>query len=250
MTICQRLCRAMRTRADRVTVDTLSIGLGYTALSVSDGGLGLAYTAFDSKTHCTIISRGEEFEGRPASELLSLMTSEKPLYRSIGLALINALNHRRAMTLPEDRHNDFLFDLLRIRDGSRVAMIGFFKPLAAKLNAIGADVSVVDLGRQMGDLDAFISRLKDWPDAVIMTSTSLLNDTADRLLAASNPAVPLAMVGPSTPLVAEVFHHTPVQVLAGTVPVKIEETFKAIRHGKGTPALQRFGRKAYVTVRS
>ena len=53
------------------------------------------------------------------------------------------------------------------------------------------------------------------------------------------------MIGPSTPLVAAAFAGLPVHVLAGTVPVDMTGTFKAIRHGRGTPVLQKFARKVY-----
>jgi hypothetical protein len=68
------------------------------------------------------------------------------------------------------------------------------------------------------------------------------------MLAAVGPEVRVVMMGLSTPLVAEAFNGLPVHVLAGTVPVDPEGIFKAVRHGKGTPALQRFARKAYLLL--
>jgi uncharacterized protein (DUF4213/DUF364 family) len=56
------------------------------------------------------------------------------------------------------------------------------------------------------------------------------------------------MMGPRTPLVAEAFTGLPVDILVGTVPIDSEGIFKAVRHGKGTPALQRFSRKVYLLL--
>ncbi|MBW2433934.1 MAG: hypothetical protein JRF36_10035, partial [Deltaproteobacteria bacterium] len=57
-----------------------------------------------------------------------------------------------------------------------------------------------------------------------------------------------AMLGPSTPMVAEAFAHLPVHMLAGTVPIEKDRIIKAVRHGMGTPVLHRFSRKSFLLV--
>ncbi len=248
MTICERLYDGSAARAAETTVAMLSIGLGYTAVSTADGGLGLSYTSFENKAGCMVVAGREEYENAPALELLRLITAPDPIHRSMALALVNALNHRRALSLPEDRSNETLFDLLGIGRGTRVAMAGYFGPLVAKLEKRAADLEVSDISRRIGDPRAFAKKLGQWARVFIMTSTTILNDTADELLAAVGPDVRVVMMGPSTPLLAEAFTGLPVDVLAGTVPVDPEGIFKAVRHGKGTPALQRFARKAYLLL--
>jgi hypothetical protein len=49
-------------------------------------------------------------------------------------------------------------------------------------------------------------------------------------------------------MVAKVFEHLPVQMLAGTVPIEKDSILKAIRHGMGTPVLHRFSRKSYLEL--
>lgn len=248
MTICERLYESSAARAAETTVAMLSIGLGYTAVSTADGGLGLSYTSFENKAGCTVVSNREDYEDGPALELLRLITAPNPIHRSMALALVNALNHRRALALPEDRSNETLFDLLGIGRGTRVAMAGYFGPLIAKLENRAADLEVSDTSRRIGDPRAFAKKLDHWARVFIMTSTTILNDTADELLAAVGPDVRVVMMGPSTPLLAEAFTGLPVAVLAGTVPLDPEGIFKAVRHGKGTPALQRFSRKVYLLL--
>ncbi|MGM0611072.1 MAG: Rossmann-like domain-containing protein [Thermodesulfobacteriota bacterium] len=50
------------------------------------------------------------------------------------------------------------------------------------------------------------------------------------------------------PLCSEAFLFIPVSFLAGTVPLDFEAIFRAVRHGKGTPVLQRHGRKPYIAL--
>lgn len=248
MSICERLYETMAQRAGKISVKTLSIGLGYTAVSTSDGGLGLCYTAFDTKQGCTVVSHDIDYENEPAGRLLELITASNPIHRSMALALVNALNHRQALALPEDRSNDSLFDRLQIGRNTRIAMAGFFGPLIAKLKKRSAVVEVSDLGRGIGNSRAFLEKLEGWAEVLILTSTSILNGTAEEMLAAVGPRARVVMMGPSTPLVAEAFSGLPVHILAGTVPLDPEGIFKAVRHGKGTPALQRFARKAYLVL--
>lgn len=238
----------MAGRAAETSVEVLSIGLGYTAVSTANGGLGHAFTSFESEKGCSVVTHERDYENGPAINLLRLITASNPIHRSMALALINALNHRRALSLPEDRSNEALFDLLGVGRGTRVAVAGYFGPLIAKLEKLATVVEVFDTGRRIGDAIAFMEKLGQWAEVLIMTSTAILNDTAERLLDAVGPDVRVMMMGPSTPLVAEAFTGLPVDVLAGTVPIDSDGIFKAVRNGKGTPALQRFSRKVYLLL--
>ena len=116
-------------KARRVNIDILSIGLGYTAVTTSDGGMGLSYTYFETKSPCSLLSQYNDYEGRPASELLKKISSRDTIQRSMAIALINALNYEKALQLPEDKNNSIMFDKFAISEGPKVAMVGFFGPL-------------------------------------------------------------------------------------------------------------------------
>jgi uncharacterized protein (DUF4213/DUF364 family) len=83
---------------------------------------------------------------------------------------------------------------------------------------------------------------------LFLTSTSILNNSTEEILANVHGKVKTLMLGPSTPMVAKAFDHLPVHMLAGTVPLDKENTVKAVRHGMGTPVLHRFSRKSYLTL--
>ena len=248
MTIFDRLHRAFLHRAAGTTVKTVSIGLGYTAVAVDDGGVGLACTLIESAKTCLAAGDLPDFEGKPASELLGFLLSDTPIHRTLSLALANALNHAAAISLPQDRHNEVLFDRLGIGSGAKVAMVGHFGPLLEKLADIGAEVEMTDRGRGEGDEAALLAKLDTWADALILTSTALINATAEKILSAAGPNVKVAMIGPSTPLVPGAFAGLPVHLLGGTAPLDAERTFAAVRHGRGTPVLQRFAKKTYIDL--
>jgi uncharacterized protein (DUF4213/DUF364 family) len=246
--ILEGLYRALKPRAAKTLVKTVSIGLGYTAVATEDGGLGLACTMLDSVKTCHVAGDLPDFEGRPADALLDYLLSDAPIRRTLALALANALNHAAALALPEDRHNTVLFDRLGIGPGKRVAMVGHFGPLIKKLAELPTEVEMVDKGRGEGDETALLKKLETWADALIMTSTTLINGTADAFLSAVGPNVKVAMIGPSTPLMAAPFSGFSVHLLGGTVPIDFEKTFAAIRHGRGTPVLQRYAKKTFLEL--
>lgn len=244
MNLNRRLYDVLADRARQTRIVHLCMGIGYTAVSLDDGGTGVAYTYFDSKSGCTLVKDYQDFEGRPAQDLLALIESRDYLERSMALAVVNALNHRRIMHLPADKGNDALIASLGIVSGSKVAMVGFIKPLVTLLESLGAEVEVIDEFREMGIKEDFYLRLARWADAALITSTAIINNTLEEILEQTDSAVKVALLGPSTPVVAEAFVPWPaIKALAGIVPLDAPAVLKTVRHGLGTPYLHRYCNK-------
>ena len=248
MLLNQRLYDLFTGRARAVNIDVLCLGLGYTAVTLSDGGIGLSYTHFENKKSCMLLNRHIDYEGQPAEQLLEKIKSDHPVERSMALALVNALNYEEALKYPEDKKNEMMFDKFKIGEGTRIAMVGFIGPLVELLKQKNALVEVLDRSRSMGQKEEFYAKLGSWADVLILTSTSILNNTTEEVLQNVSQKVKTVMLGPSTPMVAAAFQHLPVHMLAGTVPIDKENVLKAIRHGMGTPVLQKFSRKSYISL--
>ena len=249
MELNDRLYNLFLKKARRVNVEIVSIGLGYTAVTTFDGGVGLAYTFFKDKTSCVLLNRAADYEGRPASDLLESIKSENTIERSMALALINALNYEQALELPADKKNQILFDSFKIGRGTRVAMVGYFGPLVDMLQQRNAKLEIMDESRKLGQEDEFYKKLENWAQVLFLTSTSILNNTTEIILGHAHPDIKTVMLGPSTPMIGAAFEHLPVHMLAGTVPIDKEKILKAIRHGMGTPVLHKFSRKSYLNLR-
>lgn len=249
MELNRKLHDVMLPMADPVKVEQVCMGIGYTAVVTSDGSIGVAYTYYDARSGCCLIQDYQDFEGRPARELLSLIQHPNPLGRSMALALVNALNRHRAEQLPEDRQNALLFNALGIGADTKVSMVGFIKPLVDLLESMGVQVDVIDEFRQMGDKDRFFHNLATWADTALITSTTILNNTLESILDRAGDEVRVALLGPSTPMVAEAFEHRPmVKALAGIVPDRIDPVLKTVRHGLGARYLHRCSRKVTLSL--
>ena len=244
MNLNKRFYNLFADRAQRVEVEQLYLGLGYTAVCTTDGGIGFAYTYFDRKSGCSLVNSYYDYEGKSAAELLEKIQSDDTIERSMALALINALNHKKSLSLPEDRNNEIVFEKLGVGENSHAAMVGFFGPLVKMLEKRKARVEVIDAFRGIGSPEAFFKKLSGWADVLFLTSTSILNNTIEQILEGVKADTKTALLGPSTPLVAEVFRDLPVHILAGTVPVEKDQVLKAVRHGLGTRYIHKFSKKS------
>lgn len=235
-------------RARETKVASLTIGLSYTAVVTNDGGTGIAYTYAGDRHCCPKKSDYRDYEGESAVELLAEIKSPLPLHRSMALALINAINYCEASRLPEDSSDRGWMDTFGIGQGTRVSMVGFFRPLMKHFEDRGAFVEALDDFQGIGERGDFYRKLGGWAEVLLLTSTSILNDSTEEVLSRVAPDVKVVMLGPSTPLVAEAFRHLPVRMLAGTVPTNREAVLKAVRHGAGTPVVHRFSRKVTMSL--
>ncbi len=247
MELNSRLYDLFAEKAKQVKVEMLILGLGYTAVTTSDQGIGISYTYFQNKVTCTLNHNYCDYEGQPAIELLEKIKSSDPIQRSMALALVNALNYENALLLPQDPGNKILFEKFAIGKGTKVAMVGFFGPMMKIFSEKGAVVEVKDEFQGLGKKGDFDEKLSNWADVLFLTSTSVLNSTTEDILKNVGKNVRTVMLGPSTPMVKEAFEHLPVQMLAGTVPVDKDKVLKAVRHGTGTPVIQKFSRKSFLS---
>jgi len=247
MKLNQTLYDLFREIAGTSIIEKLYIGLAYTGVATSRGETGIAYTWTGPGHHCIGPEEYRNVEGDSALPVLSGIRSDSPLKRSMALALINALNAPELGQMPADPDNAILFQELGIRRGAHVAMVGYFPPLVRRIQGLGAELEILDRGKGIGDEDRFNKKLNAWAEALILTSSSIFNNTTETILQQAGPSVKAAMVGPTTPMVTAAFRHLPIRLLAGSVIEDQEAVFRAVRHGAGTPVIGRFCRK--VTVR-
>ena len=247
MEINDKIYRYFSDAAKSVRVSALTIGLGYTAVELEDGRTGLAYTWLDRKTGCSVIKGTENFEGETASVLLEKIFSEEPIERTLAVAAVNALNRDTAAAFDDDR--GMLLSDIGAGAGKSVAMVGFFGPVISQLDESGAGTVVFDIGKGAGNADEFFPFLEKEADALILTSTSILNGSTEDILGhIQDRSIPVVLIGPTTIMKPEIYSHLPVSILAGTVPVDSQKVVQAVRNGRGTPVIQRYARKVYTAV--
>ena len=178
-----RLYDLFLNHARNVRVEILSLGLGYTAVTTSDGGIGLSYTYFGDKKSCMVLNKHIDYEGKSADRLLEKIKSDNTVERSMALALINALNYYNALNLPEDNDNKIMFEKFNIGKDRRVAMVGYFPPLVRNFEEMGVSLEILDSSKGLGKKQDFYNKLETWAQLLLITSTSILNNSTEEILA-------------------------------------------------------------------
>ena len=237
-TILANLYERILPQAKNHKVADLRIGLGYVGVKLDNDATGIAAVLFDALPHgCTVMPAAGSFAGSPVTDLLKFLVDGKnPLEIAIGLACANAL-----IKPPVDSgDNKEATTYLNLKPGEKVAMVGLFAPLVERIRATGAVLTVIEKNPQRLEIlspEDKQQALKDC-DVAIITATTLLNNTFEETVSALGKPRSVAVLGPSTPLVPEIFRDTPVTHLGGAAVADSAKVLQIISEGGGTPALR------------
>ncbi len=238
MTIYERLLEKALSRGRGRRVVDVRIGLGYTAVALDNGAVGLAYTCLEKKTGCNILPPEVSFHDRPADLVAKHFLSPNLLEASVGLATINAiLNVAR-----EDYVHGDPLELLALGPEDKVAMVGFFEPLIKRIQGKVQELWVFERSEhRLAEALSEVEMADYLPQAsvAIITSVTLINKTLGEILdLLENPRAVL-LLGPSTPLFPEAFYDQKISLLSGMV-VKDQDILKVVSEAKGTKAFGPF----------
>jgi len=228
--------------AKKAVVDQIYLGLGYTCVTLTNGNCGLCYTPKEPSGNCTVFKDPQDYEGNSAELLLDRIHSKKPLDRCLAIAAANALNQNYAITVPEDTAD--IDVTLHLHSGDQVAMVGYFAPIVEHLKKKGIFVQAFDIGKQVGEEEAFYTWAKANADALVLTATSLITNSTEAVfdkLGFKN--IPSVLMGMSTIVAPDLYDHLGIHFCAGVAPVDVPATIKAIRNGRGTPYIHKHTKK-------
>lgn len=227
------ICDLLLPSAAASAVADVRIGLGYTAVCLEDGNCGLAYTFRDDIPEgCSVIRSAGTLAGRRAAEFAGWARSPDPLAASIGLATLNAL----APPPPGAPEADLLA-LLSLAPDDEIAMVGNFAPLVEPLRKRSRALHILERRPAAGsDLlpESAAPDVLPHCQVAILSATTLINRTLDRLLDLCRIAREIAILGPSTPMLPGVFARRGVTLLSGVAVAAPERVLRIVSEGGGT----------------
>jgi uncharacterized protein (DUF4213/DUF364 family) len=235
---------------NREDVIDIRIGLGYTAVKLSSGKCGVACVLrhrLDSGG-CSLLSQAGTLSGQDVSQLIPLARSTNILETSVGLAAINALAEQGG----ENSSQQDLIDLLQITEQDRVGMIGCIEPLVQKIRQRTDSLFVFDEARseQNGITEArVIPTILPRCDIVLLSATTLVNNTFDSLMQMSAQARERCLLGPSTPLFPKFFQTRGITVLAGRQIVEADKLLRIVSEAGGTRSFRKVTNKVNIVLR-
>ena len=229
-------------------VSDVIIGLAYTKVTLADMRSGLSFTfARQSSRGCCPLGDSAPLAGRNALDLVSGLSSENQLERSVALATINALRN-------DEFKGEGECDALStgiVRSSDRVAMVGYFGPLVAPLQSQCRELHVFDKDISKAKM---LSPLADMPeivqqcDVVFVTSTSIADNSAEEVLSAASDCRELVLLGASTPLIPKFFQDFNVTMLSGVIVKDDASLARAVKEGRGMRSFKKYLKKVNVTT--
>jgi uncharacterized protein len=203
----------------------------FCAIELEDGSFGLSYVLLGNTLNALLQAHASSQQNEPLGgadpvALARKLASGSPVERALALAAVNALTDsvwRQVGYEPPPAGNSLGDITLTAQD--HLGMIGFFPPLVRRVEAAGGRISVVEMD------EAMVARQRErFPgvhisldradlqgcNVVIGTSTMLLNDTLDTMLAAAPNATRFAVIGPSAGLWPDTLFSRGVTLLGGT----------------------------------
>ncbi|MBW1644885.1 MAG: hypothetical protein JRJ56_00915 [Deltaproteobacteria bacterium] len=209
----------------------LVAGGRYCAVQLADGQLGVCATL------------GNLVPAKPAE--LEPLDLGNLGHRIVLNAYFNArLNHRA----PAGDHRD-ITEAVDFTTARAPVMIGLFRPVVARLAAMGVKPAVFDPRHPLTASPFLVpvDRQEEYlrrADKVIISATTIFNRTFTELAAAAGPEAEIYLLGPSTPLAAELFAAPRLQALFGVVfQPDDRRVLEAVAAGRGTRSFIRFARK-------
>jgi uncharacterized protein len=253
-----------------LTVERAVIGLFFTGVKLSNGIAGACATPIKTipeavccPTSAMAMPFPGKLRGRPALDLAGEALSDHGIRRAVGIAAMNALAdtcwRRRPHQETELRLGIDAFDATEIRPGDRVVVVGAFVPFLRELKRRHQPFLVLER-------DPATLKAEELPffrpaeqarsvvpeaDVLLITGTTLINDTLEELLSLAKPTARVTMVGPTVSLLPDAFLRRGTDIL-GTVRITSPDEFleTLAEGGSGYHFLGRSAQKVVLVRRS
>jgi len=255
---------------DSLFVERAVVGLFFTGAKLSNGTAGACATPIKTipeavccPTSAMAMPFPGKLRGRPAFDLAKEALSDHGIRRATGIAAMNALAdtcwRRRPHRETEMRLGIDAFDATDIRPSDNVVVIGAFVPFLRELKRRRQPFLVVeqDPATLKAEELPFFRPADQAPavvpeaDVLLITGTTLINDTLEGLLNAAKPAACVTMVGPTVSLLPDAFLRRGANIL-GTVRITEPDEFleTLAEGGSGYHFLGRSAQKVVLVRRS
>jgi uncharacterized protein len=250
---------------DEMTVERVVIGLFFTGVKLSNGSAGSCATPIKTIPEavcCPSSAMAMPFPGklagRRAADLAREALSGHGIRRAVGIAAVNALADYCWQRRP---HPDVelcvgieAFDATEIRKGDKVVVVGAFVPFLKELKRRGQPFLVLeqDAATLKADELPFFRQAERAPeilpeaDVVLITGSTLVNNTLEDLLALARPEARVTIVGPTVGMRPDAFLARGADVL-GCVRITAPDAFLDLL-AEGGSGYHFFGRSAQKVV--
>ena len=192
-------------------------------VALDDGSCGFFFAGLDDTLSHLDACEPRQFTDLPTLDLVKNCLGTDPLSTAVGLGALNAVSQHllKAAGFELDRATDPL-GRLDLADARHVGMVGFFAPLIKRWGNYPGALTVIEKDPKFLDRSGPFEvtdqndRLRDC-DRVLITGSTLINDTLDDVLSHCNPKARVALVGPSASCLPDPIFDRGVDVVGSTM---------------------------------
>lgn len=221
---------------EAITVERIVIGIFFTAVKLSNGYAGISYTPIKTIPEavcCPSAARKLPAAGRLQGEkavcILRDLHSGIPIRKTVAIAVLNALSAACwGAETPKDYAVYEGFDALdgiEVSDEAFVVVVGALEPYLRKLKVRGKPFVVLEMDPNTLRPDElpYYRHADEWPnvipqaDVLIITGTTLINDTVQSLLSRVKSEAIVIILGPTSSMLPKPFFARGVHTIGGVL---------------------------------
>jgi uncharacterized protein (DUF4213/DUF364 family) len=248
-----RLIERCGDRLSDLTLERVVIGIFYTGVKLSDGSSGICFTpikAIPESVCCPssarAMPRAGRLKGMHATDTFEYLDQPAPIKRAIAIATLNALSDGIWRNNPDEGKGvyriacgDDIFTGIDLQEVNKAVVVGALIPVIKEIkeHQIPYRIAELDTRTLKAEELPFFVRQEDLPgelasaDLVIISGTTLINDTLESILDQCNPTSSIMVIGPTATMLPESFFKRKVSMLAGNRVIEQDEILDVLSEG-------------------
>ncbi|NIS71644.1 MAG: Fis family transcriptional regulator [Proteobacteria bacterium] len=230
-----RLIQAqMDSRLNSLAIEAVRVGIFFTGVKLSSGHAGVAFTPAGEIPEAVCCPKSAarmpdagKLTGKTVDEVLAYALSPNVLKSAIGVAMVNALSHH---LFEEGTEQDYEvhfgpdgLDFLDVTPDDRISLVGAFTPYIRRFKNQGIQFFIIEKTSDALKPDEMkyyrpsseAAKILPESDVVIITGAAIVNHTLDGLLKQTRSNARVAVIGPTSSMVPDVYFRGGVDLMAG-----------------------------------
>lgn len=248
-----RLIQRYGSALDDLTLERVVIGIFYTGVKLSNGASGICFTPIKEipesvccPSSAKAMPRAGRLKGMCVSDTFEYLSQHAPIKRAIAIATLNALsegiwssNQSEGSGLYTILEGDEIFADINFESVKKAVVVGALIPVIKQLkeHKVPYRIAELDIRTLKSEELPFFVNQKDFPhevstaDLVIISGTTLINDTLESILQLCNKQAYVIIIGPTATMLPESFFARNISMLAGNRVVEPDEILDVLVEG-------------------
>lgn len=237
-------------RLEQISVERAVFGLFFSGVKLSDGHGGLCFTpikAIPQAVCCPSSAKAMplsgKLSGRSVQSYLQDIFSDNILKKTLGIATLNALSASCWELMPNKPYTlelgEDAFDNIIIQPEKKTVVVGALIPMIRRLIAAKAQFHILELDPttlKANEMQYYVAadraqEIVPQADLLVITGTTMINDTLPELLSLAKPGAQIVITGPTVSMLPDAFWERGVTSLGGIIVTKPDELLDIISEG-------------------